>query len=47
MPKLTPEEIEKKKADRHKAELWTTIKKFFFMFLVSAATKDKNNSRRR
>lgn len=46
MPKLTPEEIEKRKAERHKAELWTTIKKFFFMFLVSAATKDRSGRKK-
>jgi len=42
-----PEEIEKRKADRQKAELWSVIKRFFLMFLISAATKDRSKSRRR
>jgi hypothetical protein len=47
MRRLTPEEIEKRKSDRQKDELWSVIKKFFFMFLISAATKDRSKSRRR
>lgn len=46
MVKLTKEEIEARKAERQKNELFAVIKRFFLMFLISAATKDSGRRKK-
>jgi hypothetical protein len=47
MPKLTPEEIEKRKSDRKKEEFWSGLKRLLVMALFSSLRNKREQGQRR
>jgi hypothetical protein len=47
MAKFSPEEIEKRKADRKKEEFWSGLKRLLVMALFSSLRNKKEQTRRR
>lgn len=47
MPKLTPEEIEKRKLDRKKEEFWSGLKRLLVMALFSSLRNKREQGQRR
>ena len=46
MPKLSPEEIEKRKAERKKEEFWQSLKRILVMALFASVRNQKDKGRR-